>query len=107
VTWESKPAYAPESVVSELFLEGEEMWREFPGLERYVQAWVEGENFGLALENHLDGVNEELYMRFRSVDFSDRQFRPRLDVTVTPEPLSCVLFGVGGLVLAAARRLRR
>lgn len=107
ITWNSRPAYDQAGVVSQVFLEGVDLWREFSGMERYVQSWQEGDNFGLVLENHADGQKEELFSRFYSSDTANTQFKPYLKVTTTPEPVSMILFGIGGGVLAVASRLKK
>ncbi len=109
LSWNSRPSYdlTPVSslnIIGELNTAG---WREWTGLENTVSGWVEGPNFGLALENHLDNNKEELFARFYSSEYSNPELRPYLKVTtVTPEPVSSVLFLLGSGVLVCFRHKR-
>ncbi len=80
-------------------------WREWAGLENVVSGWVSGANFGLALENHQDNHNDELFARFYSSEYSNAELVPYLKVTtVTPEPVSAALFLLGSGTLMWFRR---
>lgn len=110
VSWDSRPAYDAASV-SNLGLSGDANtvgWREWSGLESVVSGWsstggTAAGNFGLALENNRDMAEGELYARFYSSEYSNAAFRPYLKVTAAPEPVSMVLFGLGGGILALRR----
>lgn len=82
-------------------------WREWQGLEGMVSGWAREPNFGLALENHLDGCKDELYARFYSSEYSDSSLRPYLKIVTTPEPVSVMLFLLGGGVLSLFPKLSR
>lgn len=82
-------------------------WREWQGLEEMVSGWTREPNLGLVLENHLDGCKDELYARFYSSEYSDSRFRPYLKIVTTPEPVSAVLFLLGGGFLGLFPKLRR
>jgi hypothetical protein len=101
VTWNSKPAY-DQNPISVADISGEANiagWREWPGLQTTVSDWAGGQNFGLALENNQDLKKEELFGRFYTSEYSDAAFRPYLKVTTAPEPISMLLFSLGGGVL--------
>ena len=107
VSWNNRPMYdaAP---ISTLTITGEANivgWREWSGLENTVSSWASGSNsnFGLALENNKDSQNEELFARFYASEYSDAAFRPYLKITAAPEPISMVLFSLGGGVLGLKR----
>ncbi|HQQ06769.1 MAG TPA: DNRLRE domain-containing protein [Candidatus Omnitrophota bacterium] len=111
VSWDTRPVYDA-FAVSALELSGENNtagWREWPGLECVVSGWSStggtgANNFGLALENNRDMAEGELYARFYSSEYSNAAFRPYLKVTAAPEPVSMLLFGIGGGILAIKRR---
>jgi hypothetical protein len=105
ISWDSRPGYVNTAVSSLNLTAGNLQWREWTGLEGMVSSWVKGTNYGLALENNLDGTNEELLSRFYSSEYSDPSLRPYLKVTVTPEPISATLFLLGGGILSYARAL--
>jgi len=105
VSWNLRPAYEPSSATV-LDIAGEANtvgWREWPGLETVVKQWQENGNFGLALENNRDKFEGELYARFYSSEYSNSALRPYLKVTAAPEPVSMLLFGIGGGMLAIKR----
>lgn len=107
VTWDSRPGYGGAVLSSLDFSDGVvEGWREWKGLEGCVASWVNGQNFGLALENNKDLVNNELFARFYSCEAA-AGFKPYLKVTAAPEPVSMLLFGVGAVVFGAASRLKK
>jgi hypothetical protein len=107
-TWNLKPAFDDALVSSLDFSDGAtEGWREWKGLEGCVGSWANGgANFGLALENHKDGVKDELFCRFYSSEAA-AGFKPYLKVNAAPEPISMALFGTGALVFGAASKLRK
>jgi hypothetical protein len=105
VDWNSRPGYAAEPV-SALAVAGEANtigWREWIGLESTVSSWAGNAHFGLALENNKDSQNEELFSRFYSSEYSNAALRPYLKVTAAPEPVSMLLFSLGGGVLGLKR----
>lgn len=105
VSWDTRPAYDPVPATA-LNITGETNtsgWREWPGLETVVRQWQGDGNFGLALENDRDMADGELYARFYSSEYSNVAFRPYLKVTAAPEPMSMLLFGIGGGILAIKR----
>jgi hypothetical protein len=109
VTWDTRPAF-DQPVASALNITGASNisgWREWPGLESMVSGWGGGSNFGIALENNLDNRNEELFARFYSSEYSEAEFSPNLKVTVTPEPVSGLLFIAGGASLALFRNRKK
>lgn len=111
VAWNARPGY-DFSPVSFLSITGESNitgWREWPGLESIVLGWVEGQNFGLVLENHSDNRYNELFSRFYSSEYPEPALRPYLKVitTTTPEPASAVLFLLGSGALIIARRFHQ
>jgi len=101
ITWNSKPAYDVLGNSGSLYLDsGNNLWRQWSGLEDMVSVWANGPNYGLALENNLDGKTGELFARFYSSEYANAEYRPYLSVTtVTPEPVSAVLFVVGAGVI--------
>ena len=107
ITWNSKPAYAVGNCGSLYLDSGNSMWRQWSGLEDMVSVWANGPNYGLVLENNLDGKTGELFARFYSSEYANAEFRPYLNVTTTvnPEPVSAVLFVIGIGVMAV--RMRR
>ena len=107
VNWNQRPAYEQQSLGSLYLASGDLQWREWTGLESCVASWVNGANYGLALENGLDAKNEELFARFYSSEFSDPALRPQLKVTTTPEPVSMALFILGGGALSFIPALRK
>jgi hypothetical protein len=87
-------------------------WRKWEGgLANIVQWWVTGaeDNFGLMLENDLDGLYGEMNVEFRSSDYlgGTSIYRPYLKITATPEPFSAVLFGIGAGFLGIVKVRRR
>jgi len=113
ITWNSRPSF---EIPAACFLNldsGNNQWREWPGLENTIASWVGGSNYGLVLENNKDGVAGELFTRFYSSEYSSPELRPCLKITTTtattttPEPLSIVLFGLGGGMLCLARLRRK
>lgn len=109
VDWNNRPEYDL-AFVSSVDISGAANftgWREWPGLEGMVSVWAREPNFGLALENHLDGYKDELYARFYSSEYSDSSLRPYLKIVTTPEPVSTVLFLLGGGVLSLLPKLRK
>ncbi|HNQ50159.1 MAG TPA: DNRLRE domain-containing protein [Candidatus Omnitrophota bacterium] len=109
VSWDTRPVYDA-MPVSNVALSGETNtagWREWAGLESMVDSWGQGGNFGLALENNKDLAVNELYSRFYSSEYADASFRPYLKVTAAPEPVSLVLFTIGGGIFAIRRKLFR
>ncbi|MFA6217711.1 MAG: DNRLRE domain-containing protein [Candidatus Omnitrophota bacterium] len=107
ITWNSKPGYEAEIVSSINFNEGNNVWREWTGLENCVNSWVNGQNYGLVLENNKDNQSNELFARFYSSESLTQDVRPYLRVTAAPEPISSLLFVVGGASLAVVRKLRK
>jgi len=109
LTWDNKPASGALAVSTLTLNGGNECWREFTGLEGLLAAWSSGDNYGLMLENDVDGIQEELFARFYSSE-SGAEHRPFLSITMespvtaAPEPLSAVLFSLGGVVLARKRK---
>ncbi|MDP2905962.1 MAG: DNRLRE domain-containing protein [Candidatus Omnitrophota bacterium] len=100
-TWNSKPAYALGNSGSLYLDSGNNMWRQWSGLEDMVSVWQSGPNYGLVLENNTDAKTGELFARFYSSECSNAEYRPYLSVTtVSPEPVSAVLFLVGVGVMA-------
>ena len=75
-------------------------------MENCVASWINGTNYGLALENNKDSVNNELFARFYSSEAA-ANFKPYLKVTAAPEPLAMVLFATGAAVFGAAARLKK
>ena len=105
VSWDSKPGYAV-TPLSSLAISGESDttgWREWTGLESSFASWAGANQFGLALENNQDLQDEELYARFYTSEYSNAAFRPYLKVTAAPEPVSMLLFTLGGGVLGLKR----
>lgn len=105
VSWDTRPGYTAVPV-SSLAINGESNtvgWREWTGLESTVSSWAGKSHFGLALENNKDSQNEECFSRFYSSEYSNTALRPYLKVTAAPEPVSLVLFGIGGGVLGLKR----
>jgi len=96
LTWNSKPGFETQSSAFLGFSDGNNVWREWYGLENCVASWLTGPNYGLVLENHCDGIDNELFARFYSSEFPLLENRPFLRVTTTPEPLSATLFLLGG-----------
>ncbi|MFA5119223.1 MAG: DNRLRE domain-containing protein [Candidatus Omnitrophota bacterium] len=107
ITWNTKPLYETVILSSANLAEGNNMWREWQGFENCVNSWVNGQNYGLVLENNLDGQGDELFARFYSSESLTQDVRPFLRVTAAPEPVSCLLFLVGGASFAAVRKLRK
>jgi hypothetical protein len=107
LSWNAKPLYEAESISSINLTEGNNVWREWVGLESCVNSWVNGQNYGLALENNKDGQSNELFARFYSSESLTQDARPYLRVTAAPEPVSSLLFLVGGASLAGIRRFRK
>ncbi|MDD5347014.1 MAG: DNRLRE domain-containing protein [Candidatus Omnitrophica bacterium] len=107
VNWNTRPAYESAAVSALNLTGGNLLWREWSGLEGCVASWQAGENYGLALENGLDGAADELFARFYSSEFADAGLRPYLRVTTTPEPVASTLFLLGGGLLSFIPRLRR
>ena len=106
ITWNSKPAYAVGNCGSLYLDSGNNMWRQWSGLEDMVSMWVGGPNYGLVLENNTDAKTGELFARFYSSECSNAEYRPYLSVsTVNPEPVSMLLFAVGAGVMVV--RMRR
>ena len=108
VSWDNRPEYDLETL-SSLNITSASGWRQWTGLEDEFSKWTQETCFGLALENHLDSRNNELYARFYSSEYSDPLLRPHLEVTattITPEPASCVLFALGVALLTAHNRRR-
>jgi hypothetical protein len=103
VTWDTKPSYNPQTVGSLELTSGINLWREIPVLQSVVQNWQAGNNFGLALESNKDGKQEEFLGRFYSSEYSDQALRPYMKVAVTPEPVSMLLFGLGGVAMSVAK----
>ncbi|MCX7927461.1 MAG: DNRLRE domain-containing protein [Candidatus Omnitrophica bacterium] len=105
ISWQNRPVYE-QTVQSYLNLsEGNQLWRRFDGLENCVSSWINGPNYGLVLENHLDQKKEEFFGRFYSSETSDALLRPYLTVTaVTPEPVSSTLFVLGAGLLVYWKR---
>ncbi len=110
LSWNSRSSYDLPQVDS-LNIIGESNivgWREWGGLENTVSGWVSGANYGLVLENHMDNHKEELFARFYSSEYSELGLKPYLKVTtVTPEPVSTVLFLLGGGILMAKNTLKK
>jgi hypothetical protein len=106
INWNSRPGYTGATVSSLNLTAGNLQWREWPGLEGLVGSWVNGTNYGLALENNLDGASEELLARFYSSEYSDPSLRPYLRVTVTPEPIAATLFLLGGGILSFIPKIK-
>jgi hypothetical protein len=109
VTWNLKPAYESADVSSLDFSDGAtEGWREWRGLQQCVASWANGANYnyGLALENNKDLINDELFARFYSSEAS-ANFKPYLKVTAAPEPIGLLLFGTGAAVFGLAARLKK
>jgi hypothetical protein len=107
VTWDGRPSYEQQSASSLHLASGDLQWREWAGLKDCVASWAGGQNYGLALENGLDGKNEELFARFYSSEFSDQSLRPQLKVTTTPEPVGMTLFLLGGGLMSFIPGLRK
>ena len=104
-SWANRPGYAA-NPVSSLAVSGDTNtigWREWTGLGTTVANWKTNPHFGLALENNKDAQNEELYARFYTSEYSNAAFRPYLKVTAAPEPVSMVLFSLGGGLLGLKR----
>jgi len=108
VSWANRPEYDLE-IISYLNITDANSpgWRQWAGLENEVSLWPQGWCFGLALENHLDKQNEELFTRFYSSEYRDSLLRPHLDVTTaatTPEPATSILFALGTGLLAVYKK---
>ena len=113
VTWDNfvdGTEHANQAVAGRMFDNGDTTpgWRSWQsdGLKLLVEKWVSGtDNYGVMLENDLDGDINMMNVKFRSSEFlsGTSKYRPYLKVTVTPEPLSAVLFLVGGISFTAAR----
>jgi hypothetical protein len=104
-SWDNRPGYDARTI-SSLAVTGDSNttgWREWSGLGDAVAGWAGATHFGLALENNRDAQNEELYARFYASEYSNAAFRPYLKVTAAPEPVSMLLFGLGGGVLGLKR----
>jgi hypothetical protein len=108
ISWEGKPGYSANVISSVSVADGEGVWREWTGLGGLLKTW-NGGDLCFVLENHADSKNEEFFGRFYSSEYGDAGLRPNLKVTVTPEPVSALLFlsGAGTLALARRRRMRR
>jgi hypothetical protein len=110
INWDTKPAYDAQ-IYSSLEISGETNtvgWRQWSGLESTLSDWVKaGSQQGFALENNKDAKNEELYSRFYSSEFSNADLRPHLKVTAAPEPVSMLLFGIGGSLLSFVNKFKR
>jgi hypothetical protein len=107
ITWNTKPLYEAQSMSSINLTEGNNVWREWNDLEDCVTSWVNGQNYGLVLENNKDNQNNELFARFYSSESLIQDTRPYLRVTAAPEPISSLLFLVGGASFAAVRRIQK
>jgi hypothetical protein len=108
LVWDNKPAYDPYPVSGIDIAAGNNLWRQWSGLEGLVFQWASGgQQFGLAVENNRDGVEEELFARFYSAEYADPALRPHLRVTTTPEPVSSLLFLLGAGTFASVTRKRR
>jgi hypothetical protein len=107
LTWNTKPAYVTAVSGSLELSQDIGLWREFVGLKDIVAGWQSAGNYGLALENNMDGKANEFYGRFYSSEYSDKSLRPYMKVTVTPEPVSMLLFTLGGGAMAAAKMRRK
>jgi len=110
VNWDNQPGYAVELSRSRLFDADDPTpgWRKWDNLETLASSWVTGtaDNYGIMLENDLDGLYNEMNVRFRSTEYltadGDRGiYRPYLKITATPEPFSAVLFGLGSCLFGA------
>lgn len=107
IAWNSKSSYEVQTIGSLNIGNGNNVWREWPGLEKTVSFWAGGNNYGLVLENNKDGVSQELFARFYSFEYSNPEYRPHMKITTTPEPLGMILFGIGGGALYLARLKRK
>jgi len=107
LVWNNRPGYEAAPISALILSDGNLQWRQWQGLEGCVGSWLDGNNFGLALENGMDGAEEELFARFYSSEYADSSLRPYLRVTTTPEPVSATLFLLGSGVLSFVPALCR
>jgi hypothetical protein len=112
ITWNNKPGFSADIASTVNFIEGNDQWRQWSGLEGVVASWVTGgANYGLVLENNADMKSGELFSRFYSSEYADAGKRPYLQVQVSPhtapEPVSMALFVAGGGIFTFARLRRR
>lgn len=108
VSWNSRPLATTENAAAMMLHEGNERWREFSGLSSVVSQWRDVANYGLMLENNHDGIDGELFARFYSSEYLP-DWRPYLSVDAVktaPEPVSALLFSLGGAALCALKRKR-
>lgn len=106
LTWDNRPAHDPLIAgslnIADNVTEG---WREWGGLQQCVGSWLQGNNYGLLLENNQDAKSDELFARFYSSEAAN--FKPYLKVTAAPEPVGMLLFGIGAGVFGVARRTKK
>jgi len=112
ITWNNQPAHANQRITYRLFSSDDTTpgWRGWYGLDNLVEWWVTGEkpNYGIMLENDLDGQYTQMNVKFRSSEYypggNPSIYRPYLKVVATPEPASFLLFGMGAGLLGLYRR---
>jgi len=99
ITWENSPAFDNNVTKTSIYIdEPDGGWVSWNVSNFAKQA--QGGNFTLVLSS------AQPFHIFESSETSNGH-SPFLGINVVPEPISCLLFGIGGLTLAASRKLKR